>query len=116
MWRLFAFSAPAKASCRYIRPKPELTKNLVSPLDRRYIMGFVEHLREFVGKEAKLDKLQGSMHGARYTYILEFTPGYPKGETVILKDVWAEGVLIEYIETKKQREIPLDRIQLGSLK
>jgi hypothetical protein len=79
-------------------------------------MGFVEHLREFVGREGKLEKLQVSKHGARYTYLLEFTPGYSMGEKVILKDVWAEGVLIEYVETKKQREIPLERIQLGTLK
>jgi hypothetical protein len=79
-------------------------------------MGFVEHLREFVGREAKLERLQVSKHGARYTYLLEFTPGYSGGEPVILKDVWAEGVLIEYVETKRQREIPLERIQLGALK
>jgi hypothetical protein len=79
-------------------------------------MGFVERLREFVGREARLEKVQVSKHGARYTYLLEFTPGYSMGEAVILRDVWAEGVLIEYVETKKQREIPIDRIQLGSLK
>jgi hypothetical protein len=79
-------------------------------------MGFVEHLREFVGREARLEKVQVSKHGARYTYLLEFTPGYPGGELVILRDVWAEGVLIEYVETKKQRELPLERIQLGTLR
>jgi hypothetical protein len=35
---------------------------------------------------------------------------------VILRDVWAGGVLVEYVETKRLREISLDRIQLGSLK
>jgi hypothetical protein len=69
-----------------------------------------------VGREGKLEKVQASKHGARYTYLLEFTPGYSVGETVILRDVWAEGVLIEYVETKKEREIPLERIQLGTLK
>ena len=77
-------------------------------------MGFVEHLREFVGREAKLERVQASTPGARY--LLEFTPGYSAGETVILKDAWAGGVLIEYVGTKRQREIPLDRIQIGSLK
>ena len=77
-------------------------------------MGFVEHLQEFVGREAKLEKLQATTPGSRY--LLEFTPGYSGGEKVILKDVWAGGVLIEFVETKRQREIPLDRLQLGSLK
>ena len=79
-------------------------------------MGFVEHLREFVGREGKLEKVQVSKHGARYTYLLEFSLGYPVGETVILKEVWADCVLIEYVETKRQREIPIDRVQLGTLK
>jgi hypothetical protein len=79
-------------------------------------MGFVERLREFVGREARLEKVQVSKLGARNTYLLEFTPGYSTGEAVILRDVWAGGVLVEYVETKRLREISLDRIQLGSLK
>ena len=78
-------------------------------------MGFVEHLREFVGREARLETLQASVHGAHYTYLLEFTPGSSRGERVRLKEVWTDCVLIEYIGTKEQKEIPVERIQLGTL-
>ena len=49
-------------------------------------MGFVERLREFVGREARLEKVQVSKLGARNTYLLEFTPGYSTGEAVILRN------------------------------
>jgi hypothetical protein len=42
-------------------------------------MGFVEHLKEFVGREGKLEGVPASKHGARYTYLLEFTPLYSGG-------------------------------------
>ena len=76
-------------------------------------MGFAEHLRKFMWREGKLEKVQASIDGTYYKYLLEFTPGYPRGETVILKEVRAESVLIEYVKTKEQKEIPVEQIQLG---
>lgn len=79
-------------------------------------MSFVEHLQKLVGKEARLEKVQASIHGAHYAYLLEFSPNHARGEKVMLKEVWADCVLIEYIETKELLEIPIERIELGTLK
>jgi hypothetical protein len=78
-------------------------------------MGFVEHLQEFVGREAKLETLQASVHGAHYTYLLEFAPGSPRGESVVLREVWKDCILVEYAGSHERKEIPVDRIQLGTL-
>jgi hypothetical protein len=83
----------------------------------RYGLSFEEHLQKLVGKKARLEKVQTSVrHGADYAYLIEFTPGHPRGERVILKEVWTDCVLIEYVETKEQREILIERIHLGALK
>ena len=78
-------------------------------------MSFVDHLQKLVGKEARLEKVEASIHGAHYAYLLEFTPNYPGGEKVILKEVWGDCVLVEYVETKGRLEIPIERIKLGAL-
>ena len=79
-------------------------------------MGFAEHLRKFVWREGRLEKVQASKDGTHYKYLLEFTPGHPRGERVILKEVRAKSVLIEYVETKEQKEIPDEQIQLAEPK
>jgi hypothetical protein len=78
-------------------------------------MGFVEHLQEFVGREAKLEELQASVHGAHYKYLLEFAPGSARGESVTLREVWKDCILVEYVGSHVRKEIPVDRIQLGTL-
>jgi hypothetical protein len=77
-------------------------------------VGFVEHLREFVGREATLEKAQASLHGAHYTYLLEFTSAKTNGERVLLKEVWTDCVLVENLKTRERLEIPIERIKLGS--
>jgi hypothetical protein len=79
-------------------------------------MGFVEHLRKYMWREGRLEKVQASIDGTYHKYLLEFTPGYPRGERVILKEVRAGNVLIEYVETREQKELPVDQIQLGEPK
>jgi hypothetical protein len=79
-------------------------------------MGFVKHLRKFMWREGRLEKVHASIDGTYYKYLLEFTPGYPRGERVILKEVRANSVLIEYVETKEQKEILVEQIQLAEPK
>jgi hypothetical protein len=67
-------------------------------------------------REGRLEKIQASIDASHYKYLLEFAPGYSRGERVILKEVRPESVLIEYVETKEQKEIPVEQIQLGELK
>ncbi|HTY60156.1 MAG TPA: hypothetical protein VMF59_15145 [Bacteroidota bacterium] len=76
-------------------------------------MGFAERLSEFIGKEATLEKVGASVHGARYTYRLGFAPGRSSGERVILREVWPDCILIQSIETSKSQEIPIERIELA---
>ena len=78
-------------------------------------MGFLEHLQQYLGKEAILEKVQASVHGTRYTCVLEFTPGRSRGERVILREVWRDCILIEFVETHERREIPIDRVELKTL-
>lgn len=79
-------------------------------------MAFVEHLQKFMWREGRLEKVHASIHGTYYRYLLEFSPGYPRGEKVILKEVRAKSVLIEYVETQEQKEIPVEQIQLAEPK
>ena len=76
-------------------------------------MGFAERLSEFIGKEATLEKVGASVHGARYTYKLGFATARSTGERVILKEVWSDCILIQSIETSKSQEIPIERIVLA---
>ena len=76
-------------------------------------VGFAERLAEHIGSVATLEKVGASVHGARYTYKLGFDSRQSAGEKVILKEVWADCILIQSLETSKSQEIPIERIELA---